>query len=56
VEESNGKLVKIVLLDDVDRVGQQGQTVVVKAGLMRHLLFPEGKALYATPENEAKYS
>jgi hypothetical protein len=36
---------------DVTRLGQKGEVRDASAGWVRHHLFPQGKVLYATPEN-----
>jgi hypothetical protein len=36
---------------DVLRLGQKGEVRDASAGWVRHDLFPQGKVLYATPEN-----
>jgi len=41
--------VKVVLLDNVDRVGNAGEVVDVSDGFSRNFLFPQKKALLATP-------
>ena len=40
---------KVVLLDDIDRVGKAGEVVEVAEGFGRNFLFPQQKALLATP-------
>jgi large subunit ribosomal protein L9 len=39
---------KVVLLDDIDRVGKAGEIVNVSDGFCRNFLFPQKKALEAT--------
>lgn len=39
---------KVVLLDDIDRVGKAGEIVDVSDGFCRNFLFPQKKALEAT--------
>ncbi|MDP8227940.1 MAG: 50S ribosomal protein L9, partial [Candidatus Electryoneaceae bacterium] len=41
---------KIVLLTDVEKLGQPGDVVVVKDGYARNLLIPAGMALKANPK------
>uniref|UniRef100_A0A7S0V342 Large ribosomal subunit protein bL9c n=1 Tax=Polytomella parva TaxID=51329 RepID=A0A7S0V342_9CHLO len=55
VTSDDGKFVKIVLVKDVERLGQSGKVITVKAGLMRCTLYPEGSAVYATRENIETY-
>jgi len=45
----------VVLLQNL-RFGKKGTVVEVNPGWMRYKLFPQNKAVYATPENVAKYS
>ena len=42
---------KIILCKDVEKLGSQGDTVVVKLGYARNFLIPKGLALPATPQN-----
>ncbi|MBM3306947.1 MAG: 50S ribosomal protein L9 [Candidatus Eisenbacteria bacterium] len=42
---------KVILTQDVPRVGRQGDVVNVKPGFGRNFLIPAGKALPATPGN-----
>ena len=42
---------KLVLLDRINRLGNIGDEVNVKAGFARNYLLPQGKALIATAEN-----
>ena len=39
---------KIVLTEDVDKLGEEGEVVEVKDGYARNYLIPQGKARYAT--------
>lgn len=41
----------VILLQDVDDLGQMGQTVSVARGYARNYLLPQGMALEATPGN-----
>jgi large subunit ribosomal protein L9 len=43
--------VKIVLREDVDKLGDRGQVVNVAAGYARNFLFPKALAFAATPGN-----
>jgi large subunit ribosomal protein L9 len=45
---------KVILTEDIERLGSQGDLVVVKDGYGRNYLIPSGKALPATPANMAK--
>ena len=45
----------IVLKQDVPNLGSVGQIVKVKHGYGRNYLLPQGKAVYATPENIELY-
>ena len=42
---------KIVLREDVDKLGDRGQVVTVKSGYARNFLFPKALAFEATPGN-----
>lgn len=42
---------KVILIDDIDRVGAKGETVNVKPGFARNYLLPKKKALIATDNN-----
>ena len=42
---------RIVLRDDVDKLGRRGEIVNVAAGYARNFLLPKGKALLATEGN-----
>lgn len=42
---------KVILIEDVDRVGRMGDIVSVKEGYARNYLLPKNKAKPATPEN-----
>jgi len=43
--------VKILLREDVDKLGERGQVVNVAAGYARNFLFPKDLAFLATPGN-----
>jgi large subunit ribosomal protein L9 len=45
---------KLILTEDIPRLGSQGDLVTVKDGYGRNYLIPSGKALPATPGNLAK--
>ena len=45
---------KVILTEDVPRLGSQGEIVTVKDGYGRNYLIPRGAALPATPGNLAK--
>ncbi|MGQ0794217.1 MAG: 50S ribosomal protein L9 [Deltaproteobacteria bacterium] len=42
---------KIILLDDLDKIGRRGETVEVKNGFARNFLFPKKLAIVATAGN-----
>jgi large subunit ribosomal protein L9 len=46
----------IILLKDVEKVGEQYQTVKVKDGYGRNFLIPKGLALVANDSNRRKYA
>lgn len=48
--------VSIVLKQDLPPRGYTGDTITVAAGFMRNYLYPGKKAVYATPENLAKFA
>lgn len=45
----------VILLERIRNVGSLGEKVNVKPGYGRNYLIPKGKAVYATPENIAKF-
>jgi large subunit ribosomal protein L9 len=46
---------QVILLERVEKLGQMGDEVKVKAGFARNFLLPRGKALRATSENKARF-
>ncbi|HSW69224.1 MAG TPA: 50S ribosomal protein L9 [Gammaproteobacteria bacterium] len=46
---------EVILLEKIRNLGALGDQVKVKAGYGRNFLVPEGKAVYATAENKAKF-
>ena len=46
---------KVILLERVGRHGTLGETVRVRDGFARNYLLPQGKALRATKENQARF-
>lgn len=42
---------EVILLEKVGKIGNIGEKVKVKAGFGRNFLIPQGKAVFATPEN-----
>lgn len=46
---------EVILLEKVGKLGAIGDQVKVKAGFGRNYLIPQGKAIYATPENVAEF-
>ena len=46
---------KVILLKDVDRLGQAGEIVQVAAGFARNCLIPQHSALMATDANVAQF-
>ena len=48
-------MVQIILMKDVDNLGETGDVVDVKAGYARNYLLPGGIALKATPSNLRRF-
>ena len=48
-------MVQIILMKDVDNLGETGDVVDVKAGYARNFLLPGGIALKATPSNLRRF-
>ena len=46
---------QVILLERVAKLGQMGEVVKVKDGYARNYLLPQGKALWASKENQAKF-
>lgn len=46
---------EVILLEKMRNLGKLGQTVKVKPGYARNYLIPQGKAVYATSSNLAKF-
>lgn len=42
---------KVILLENIEKVGKKGEVVTVKRGYARNYLIPRDYALYATPVN-----
>ena len=49
--QTTSRNVEVLLVHDVDNLGQRGEIVRVKPGFARNFLLPQGKAALATPEN-----
>lgn len=45
---------KVIMLKNIEKVGNQGDVVSVKRGFARNYLTPRGYAIYATPDNMRK--
>ncbi len=45
---------KVILLSNIEKVGNKGDVVTVKRGFARNYLVPRNFALYATPQNLKK--
>ncbi|MDY0151410.1 MAG: 50S ribosomal protein L9 [Candidatus Cloacimonas sp.] len=45
---------KVIMLQNIEKVGNQGDVVNVKRGFARNYLTPRGLAIYATPANMKK--
>lgn len=48
-------MVQIILMQDVDNLGETGDLVDVKPGFARNFLVPQGMALEATPANLRRF-
>jgi len=46
---------EVILLQRIEKLGQMGQTVKVKAGYARNYLLPRKKAIRATDDNKARF-
>ncbi|MDD5491463.1 MAG: 50S ribosomal protein L9 [bacterium] len=46
---------KVIMKDNISKVGDKGQVVDVSAGYARNFLFPQNLALEATAHNMARY-
>lgn len=46
---------QVILLENINGLGQMGEEVAVKSGFGRNYLIPENKALYATKAAKAKF-
>lgn len=46
---------KVILLERIGKHGSLGETVKVRDGFARNFLLPQGKALRATKENQARF-
>lgn len=46
---------QVILLEKIRNLGALGETVKVKSGYGRNYLVPQGKAVYATADNIAKF-
>ena len=46
---------QVILLERVAKLGQMGEIVDVKDGYARNYLLPQGKALWASKENQARF-
>jgi large subunit ribosomal protein L9 len=46
---------EVILLENISKLGQLGDTVDVKAGFGRNYLIPQGKAVLATTANTAEF-
>lgn len=48
-------MIKVILLERIERLGTMGDTVSVRPGFARNFLLPQKKALRATKENLAQF-
>ncbi|KAF2075209.1 hypothetical protein CYY_003470 [Polysphondylium violaceum] len=51
----SSKTIPIILVQDIDKVGQKGEEIEVKKGYARNFFFMKGLAVHATHENRKKY-
>jgi len=47
---------KVILLENIEKIGQKGDLINVKKGFARNYLIPRKYAIYATPQNLKKLS
>ncbi|PKN74202.1 MAG: 50S ribosomal protein L9 [Candidatus Cloacimonetes bacterium HGW-Cloacimonetes-2] len=47
---------KVILLENIEKVGSKGELINVKRGFARNYLIPRNYAIYATPQNMKKLS
>ncbi len=52
IAQSASRNVEVLLVHDVDKLGQRGEIVRVKPGFARNYLLPQGKATPATMQNK----
>ena len=52
VVQSTSRNVEVLLVHDVDNLGQRGEIVLVKPGYARNFLLPQGKATVASLHNK----
>ena len=45
---------EVILVKDIEKLGSQGDAIIVKSGYARNFLIPEGLALPATPQNQKR--
>src|SRR5690606_35578664 len=53
--QSRRKIMEVILLERIGRLGQIGDVVKVRDGYARNFLLPQGKALRATKDNRSKF-
>ena len=46
---------EVILLERIEKLGQMGDVVKVKAGFARNYLLPQKKALRATDSNRGRF-
>src|SRR5690606_6524712 len=54
-QKARSRIMQVILLERVGRLGQMGDVVNVKDGYARNYLLPKGKALRATKENMEEF-
>src|SRR4029453_16253778 len=55
VVKEGARVMEVILLERISRLGQMGETVKVKDGYARNFLLPNGKALRATKANKERF-
>eukprot|EP01031_Cornospumella_fuschlensis_P036191 gene36191-43896_t len=51
----HGTSIPVILVNDFEKKGKKGEEIAVKRGYARNFLIPRKIAVYATPQNKAKF-